>query len=114
MIGRHLPFGKAANAGDGVGGEPAARVGRDQAETVDAARCVGVMAEGEQAAERDAAQPDFFVTLLAGRFEDFGLQGGERRAAGALQGRGGSAGLRIRIGREGIPAFGSRVRKDYN
>ncbi len=78
---RRLPVGQTAGAGNGVGGQAAAGVRGDQAEAVDAARCIDVVAQGEQAAERNAAQPDFLITLLAGRFENFGLQGGERRAA---------------------------------
>ena len=40
------------------------------------------MAKRKQAAERNAAEPDFLVALTAGRGEDFFLYGGQCRATG--------------------------------
>lgn len=48
---RGLPCGQSTGAGDGVGGQPAARVGGEQAQPVDFAGEIGSMTEGEQATE---------------------------------------------------------------
>ena len=53
-----LPHLKATGPLDGVGGQAAAGVRRDQAQAIDEAGMIGVEPKRQQAAKRDAAKPD--------------------------------------------------------
>src|SRR5574343_322654 len=77
--GARLPGIEASGPGDSIGCQPAARIGGDQAQAVDGAGVVGVQAKRQQAAERNAAEPDAAI-VLAGRAEYLCMDSGKRIA----------------------------------